>query len=149
MKPLPPLKPKDGDSATDKFRMASMGYSQDDLCADRKEAIRHFTRAIELDDRYVKSMYQRMTLLKEQTEYEEALKDAARIREVEPSYKGIGTIILELEKLQKEKFEGMKDEVIGGLKSLGNMFLGNFGMSCDNFKMSQNPDGTYGMSYQN
>ena len=90
-----------------------------------------------------------MTLLKEQTEYEEALKDAARIREVEPSYKAIGSIILELEKLQKEKFEGMKDEVIGGLKSLGNMFLGNFGMSCDNFKMTQNPDGTYGMSYQN
>jgi len=29
----------------------------------------------------------------------------------------------------------MKEEVIGGLKNLGNMFLGNFGMSIDNFKM--------------
>jgi hypothetical protein len=29
----------------------------------------------------------------------------------------------------------MKDEVIGGLKNIGNMFLSNFGMSVDNFKM--------------
>jgi len=149
MKPLPPLKPKDGESATDKFRMASMGYGQDDLCPDRKEAIRHFTRAIELDPLYVKPMFQRMTLLKAQMEYEEAIKDAQRIKEVDPYYQGIGSIILELETLQKEKFEGMKTEVIGGLKSLGNMFLSNFGMSCDNFKMNENPDGTYGMSYQN
>ena len=52
-----------------------------------------------------------------------------------------------LERLKKEKFEKMKDEVLGNLKNLGNKFLGNFGMSLDNFKMTQNPDGTYGMSY--
>jgi hypothetical protein len=56
MKDLPPLKKPDGDSATDKFRMASMGYSQEDLCPDRKEAIRHFAKAIELDPVYVKPM---------------------------------------------------------------------------------------------
>jgi len=38
-----------------------------------------------------------------------------------------------MEKLQKEKLEKMKDEVMGGLKGLGNMFLSNFGMSLDNF----------------
>ena len=43
----------------------------------------------------------------------------------------------------------MKDEVMGGLKSLGNMFLSNFGMSVDNFKMAQNSDGTYNVQYQN
>ncbi len=43
----------------------------------------------------------------------------------------------------------MKNEVLGNLKSLVNMFLGKFGMSLDNFKMNQNPDGTYGVSYQN
>ena len=36
----------------------------------------------------------------------------------------------------KAQFDKMKDEVMGGLKSLGNMFLGNFGMSVDNFKMN-------------
>lgn len=43
----------------------------------------------------------------------------------------------------------MKDEVIGGLKNIGNMFLSNFGMSVDNFKMQQNSDGTYNLNYNN
>ena len=32
----------------------------------------------------------------------------------------------------------MKTEVLGNLKNLGNMFLGKFGMSLDNFKLNQN-----------
>ena len=40
-------------------------------------------------------------------------------------------------------------ELPPGLKNLGNMFLGNFGMSMDNFNMQQNPDGTYNIAYQN
>jgi len=55
--------------------------------------LRHFTKAIELDPEYVKPMSQRMTLLKAQTEYEEALKDAVRIKEVQPSFLGIGSTI--------------------------------------------------------
>ena len=43
--------------------------------------------------------------------------------------------------------EKKKTEVLGNLKDLGNKFLGNFGISLDNFKMNQNPDGTYGVSY--
>jgi len=58
-------------------------------------------------------------------------------------------IIPELEKLQKEKFDKMKDEVVGNLKTLGNSMLGYFGMSLDNFKMQQNPDGTYNINYGN
>jgi hypothetical protein len=55
--------------------------------------------------------------------------------------------LTELETLQKAKFEKMKTEVLGNLKNLGNMFLGKFGMSLDNFKMQQNPDGTYNIGY--
>ena len=84
-----------------------------------------------------------MMILKSETEYEEALADAKRIHELEPTFAGIGATIIELEKLQKEKFDKMKDEVMGGMKNLGNMILGNFGMSIDNFKTVQNPDGTY------
>ena len=89
-----------------------------------------------------------MMLLKSETEYEEALNDAKKISELEPTFRGIGQTIIELEKLQKEKFDKMKDEVMGGMKNLGNMFLGNFGMSIDNFKTVQNPDGTYNIQYQ-
>lgn len=56
---------------------------------------------------------------------------------------------MELDQLQKEKFEKMKTEVLGNLKSFGNTILGKFGMSLDNFKLNQNPDGTYNVNYQN
>ena len=84
-----------------------------------------------------------MEIYREEEEYEEAVKDAKRIAEIDPTFRDIYKTIAELEKLQKEKFDKMKDEVVGGLKNLGNMFLGNFGMSVDNFQMAQNSDGTY------
>lgn len=43
----------------------------------------------------------------------------------------------------------MKNEVLGNLKNLGNMFLGKFGINLDNFKLNQNQDGTYNVNYQN
>ena len=107
-----------------------------------------FGKAIELDQTYVKPLYQRMTILREEEDYEMALVDAKKIEEIDPCFKGIGQTVRELDQLHKEKFDKMKDEVMGGLKQLGNMFLGNFGMSTDNFKMEQNPDGTYNMQYK-
>ena len=98
-----------------------------------KRAKEQFGFALELDERYIKPRYQRMTVLKEEEEYEEALADAKKIEEFEPGFRGIGHTVRELEQLHKEKFDKMKDEVVGGLKQLGNMFLGNFGMSMDNF----------------
>ena len=88
-----------------------------------------------------------MLLNQKEEEYEEALADAKKIQELDPSFTGISTTISELEKLHKEKFDKMKDEVLGGLKQLGNSLLGNFGMSLDNFKMNPNADGTYNISY--
>ena len=48
-----------------------------------------------------------------------------------------------------ERQEKMKEEVLGKLKDLGNSFLGNFGMSLDNFKMEQDPaTGGYSVKMQ-
>jgi len=55
----------------------------------------------------------------------------------------------DLMKKDKEKTEKMKNEALGQLKNLGNTILGKFGMSLDGFKMNQNPDGSYNISYQN
>lgn len=45
-----------------------------------------------------------------------------------------------VEKLAEIKMNKLKDEALGKLKELGNTILGNFGMSLDNFKMSQDPN---------
>lgn len=65
---------------------------------------------------------------------------------MDPAFPGVSQkLISELEIKQKQKFEKMKDEVIGNLKNLGNMFLKPFGMDLNKFKLNQNPDGTYGV----
>jgi hypothetical protein len=79
-----------------------------------------------------------MNILKNEAEYDLAIADANKIHEIDPNFlapKLKNTIIPELEKLQKEKFDKMKDEVMGNMKKLGNGVLGYFGMSMDNFKM--------------
>ena len=79
-----------------------------------------------------------MNLHKDAEEYDLALVDAKRIIEINPDFQRqqLDTkIIPELERLQKEKFDKMKDEVLGSMKKLGNSMLGYFGMSVDNFKM--------------
>lgn len=54
-----------------------------------------------------------------------------------------------LEKENEEKMTKLKDEALGKLKDLGNSILGNFGMSLDNFKMTQDPtSGGWNISMQ-
>jgi hypothetical protein len=91
-----------------------------------------------------------MNIFKEEEEYDMALEDAKKILEIDPNFDAPHlkmSIIPKLEQLQKEKFEKMKDEVVGQMKNLGNKALGYFGMSVDNFKTVQNPDGTYNIAY--
>jgi len=53
----------------------------------------------------------------------------------------------DMEKKNAEHMEKQKEEVLGKLKDLGNMFLGNFGMSLDNFQAVQDPvTGSYSIS---
>lgn len=77
-----------------------------------------------------------MKIAREEEEYDLALEDAKKIEELDPTYPNIHRTVRELDKLQKEKFEKMKNEVLGNLKSFGNTILGKFGMSLDNFKMA-------------
>jgi len=51
--------------------------------------------------------------------------------------------ILVLQKKVNLRNEKMKEEMFGKLKDLGNMCLGPFGLSTDNFKMQQGENGSY------
>jgi tetratricopeptide (TPR) repeat protein len=52
-----------------------------------------------------------------------------------------------LQKAADLRVEKLKDETMGKLKDLGNSILGNFGLSLDNFKSTQGPDGGYSISF--
>ena len=64
-----------------------------------KQACDHFTQAIELDPDYLKPVYQRMCLYKQNTDYEDAIKDAKRVQELDHNFPKISAEIVELEKL--------------------------------------------------
>ena len=55
----------------------------------------------------------------------------------------------EYQRVHDEDFEKKKNEALGSLKNLGNMFLGKFGLSTDNFKLNKNEEGGYNIQFQN
>ncbi|CAI2379123.1 unnamed protein product [Moneuplotes crassus] len=110
------------------------------------EALKAFECAINHNKDYLKARWHKLRLHKEKEEYTEAKEEAKIIFEKNPKFNHIAKEMQELEKLEKEKLDKMKDEVLGNLKSLGNSILGKFGMSLDNFKLNQNSDGTYNVS---
>lgn len=53
-----------------------------------------------------------------------------------------------LKKLMEERNEKLKEETLDKLKGLGNMVLGKFGMSTDDFKMVKDENtGGYSVNY--
>lgn len=105
------------------------------------------TEAIKLSPKYVKVIMRRSKAFELQENLEAALEDLKKVLEIDPTYATARHEAIRLETAIKEKQEKMKDEVLGKLKSLGNTILGKFGMSLDNFKMKQAPDGSYSMSF--
>ncbi len=88
---------------------------------------------------YVKVIVRRSQAFEKLNRIDEALVDAKRIQELDPTWPKIDVIIKRLQKTHDDKMEQMKDEAMGKLKELGNNILGNFGMSLDNFKFEQDP----------
>ncbi len=82
-------------------------------------------------------------------DYSAAIKDVKTLKELHFSGVNLVALEAELEAKEKQKMEKMKNEALGQLKNLGNTILGKFGMNLDNFKIQQNPDGSYNIGYQN
>ncbi|KAJ1638154.1 hypothetical protein T492DRAFT_947048 [Pavlovales sp. CCMP2436] len=105
------------------------------------------TAALEVQPRYVKALSRRLQACEAQEKLSNALADAKMLAEIEQSAQARATVT-RLEKKEAEKLEREKEEMMGKLKDLGNMFLGNFGMSMNNFKAVQDEGtGSYNISY--
>ena len=94
---------------------------------------------------YVKVLVRRCTCLEKLERLEDALRDAKTVQQQDPTFPRIGELVSRLQRAHDKKLEDMKEEAMGKLKDLGNSILGSFGMSLDQFKFDQNPDGTWSM----
>lgn len=94
---------------------------------------------------YVKVLVRRCTCLEKLERLEDALRDAKTVQQEDPTFPRIDELVSRLQRAHDKKLEDMKEEAMGKLKDLGNSILGSFGMSLDQFKFDQNPDGTWSM----
>lgn len=107
-------------------------------------------KALKLNPKYVKVLIRRYQANEKLDKIDEALTDAKSVQTIDPSYPKIAETVKRLDKLNAEKMEKMKGEALGKLKELGNSILGNFGMSLDSFKMTQDPkSGGWNISMNN
>ena len=70
----------------DKEETKTFGSLTKEMSVNDRKALEHFTAAIEIDKIYLKPVYQRMVLLRGNEEYEDALKDAKIVKELDPKF---------------------------------------------------------------
>lgn len=97
------------------------------------------TLAIQNNEKYIKVIMRRCQAYEMLSKLEEAIADVRTVLQLEPGYPKAKETEARLVRLNEERMSKMKDEALGKLKDLGNTILGNFGMSLDNFKMTQDP----------
>ncbi|KAL0808421.1 hypothetical protein ABMA28_012887 [Loxostege sticticalis] len=105
-----------------------------------KHAIKDCTKAIELDDKYVKAYIRRAQSYEHTEKLDESLADYKKILELDPSHAEARKATIRLPPLIEEKNEKLKTEMLGKLKDLGNMILKPFGLSTENFQLEQDPE---------
>ncbi|CAH2101405.1 unnamed protein product [Euphydryas editha] len=105
-----------------------------------KKAIADSSKAIELDDKYVKAYYRRAQAYEATEKLDESLEDCKKILEIDPTHKEAQSAIVRLPPLIEERNEKLKTEMLGKLKDLGNMILKPFGLSTNNFQLDQDPE---------
>ncbi|KAK8383931.1 hypothetical protein O3P69_015994 [Scylla paramamosain] len=115
----------------------------------KKQAIRDCSQAIELDESYTKAVLRRATLSQETDQLDDALRDFKRVLELQPSNQQAQEAVRRLPDMITERNEKLKEEMMGKLKDLGNMFLRPFGLSTSNFELKQDPNsGGYNINFK-
>lgn len=114
-----------------------------------KDAVDDCTQALKLKEGYIKALLRRCASYEKMDELESALLDANKVVELEPNNREAAIIAARLQPIVEERREKLKEEMMGKLKDLGNMVLGKFGMSLDNFQTVQDPaTGGYSINFK-
>jgi len=107
------------------------------------------TKAVELDPQYIKALLRRAKAHENLDHLEEVLADYDAALAIDPKQPKLRKERDQMDARVKEKHEKLKEEMMGKLKDMGNMILGKFGMSLDNFKMEQDPNtGSYSVNFK-
>jgi hypothetical protein len=80
--------------------------------------------------------------------FEEALADFNAVLELEPDNDFARSSAQRLQPIVDAQREKLKEDMMGNLKKLGNVFLKPFGLSTENFKMQQNAEGGYSVNFE-
>ena len=116
--------------------------------ANYSEAIHDCSVAVLLHPNYTKAWMRRCNAYERTERMEDALEDAKKALESDPTNHKLKLDVARLQKLEDARMEKLKEETMGKLKELGNSILGNFGMSLDNFNAIKDPaTGSYSLSY--
>ncbi|KAJ8936726.1 hypothetical protein NQ318_007086 [Aromia moschata] len=111
-------------------------------------AIEDCSKAIELNDKYVKAYLRRAQLYEETEKFDESLEDFKKILTIDPGNKFALQAQYRLPPLINERNEKLKTEMLGKLKDLGNVILKPFGLSTDNFQLKQDSNtGGYSVNF--
>lgn len=117
---------------------------------DKEKALKNFTKAIEKNNNYSKAIANRFLLYYNKGDFIEAMEDYNKLKEIDKVlWQTYAHMESDLQYKAETKKKQMTDEMLGKLKDLGNSFLGNFGISLDNFQMTPNGQGGYSVQYQN
>ncbi|XP_039282717.1 tetratricopeptide repeat protein 1 [Nilaparvata lugens] len=113
-----------------------------------KQAIKDCSKAIELDQSYVRAYLRRAKLYENTDKLDEALADYNKVLETDPLHREAILASKKLTESINERNEKLKTEMMGKLKDLGNMILRPFGLSTNNFQMVQDPNtGGYSVNF--
>ena len=119
------------------------------MCLDKAdECLSDAEHGLSLKTPYPRCRLRKYWALRKTGKANDALAELKKAIEEDPSLEA--SYSKDMREVQKEadaETEKMKAEAIGQLKDLGNKFLGLFGMSTDNFKLQQNPDGGYNIQF--
>lgn len=114
-----------------------------------KSAIEDCTKAIELNDKYLKAYLRRATLYEQSDKLDESLADYNKILELDPRNGDALQAQIRLPPKINERNEKLKTEMLGKMKDLGNLILRPFGLSTENFQVNQDPNtGSYSVNFR-